>query len=41
MDYELLWKKMGPWIIAERERTGPMWGSIDEFAELQAAGITK
>jgi len=41
MDYQSLWKKMGPWIVAERKATGPMWGSIEEFAEMQAAMATR
>ena len=39
MDYQSLWRKMGPWIVAERKATGPMWEGIDEFAELQARGV--
>ena len=40
MDYETFWKKMGPWIIAERVATGGgLWGDIEELARLQAAGV--
>ncbi len=41
LDYETLWKKMGPWIMAEREATGSLWPNIEQYAELQAAGVTK
>ena len=40
MDYETFWKKMGPWIIAERKATGPgLWNDVEELARLQAAGV--
>ncbi len=37
MAYDDLWKKMGPWIMAERKATGSMWPVLDKFAELQRA----